>query len=244
MARFKSINDIVNQVAVETGFSKQPDVFTSNDAAFTQLTTLANSVGKELIQDGTWNGLTRTSQIVTQAGDDGKYPLPDDFEYMVDQTGWDNTNNVPVGGSLTPQQWTYLEGRDLVSFTIYASFRQTENELWLYPQPPPVGLDITFEYVSSNWVQPSGVPDTYADQVMSPADIVLFNPYMFERLLKLRFLEARGLDTTAAMTVYERSLQSQDGKDTSSQILNMSNRASGVPLLDTFRNTPDTNYGS
>jgi len=243
MARYKSINDIINQVAVEVGLAKTQDVFASTDDSFNQLVALANAAGNELIQNGSWQILTRQYEIITKTGDDGKYPLPDDFSFMIDQTGWDNTNNVPVGGSLTPQAWTYLEGRDLATSTIYAMFRQVDNEFWIYPQPPPIGLNITFEYVTLNWVLKQGQPDNYSDEVVAPSDIVLFQPYMFERLLKLRFLEAKGLDTTAAATVYDVSLTSWDGNDTSAPILNASNRGRGLPYLDTYRNTPDTNFG-
>jgi len=222
---------------------KQTDVFSAADATFAQLISLANAAGNEIIQDGTWQVLTRAHSITTQAADSGKYPLPADFSYMIDQTGWDNTNNVPVGGSLSPQDWTYLEGRDLVSHTIYASFRQVENEFWLYPQPPPEGLHISFEYVSTNWVLDEGMADQFSDTLNKPSDIVLFQPYMFERLLKLRYLEAKGLDTTAASTVYTRSLDAWDGKETSAPILNAANSGRGLPYLDIYRNTPDTNFG-
>jgi len=40
-------------------------------------------------------------------GDDistgGTYDLPADFNYMIDQTGWDRTNRVSIGGPLSPK---------------------------------------------------------------------------------------------------------------------------------------------
>lgn len=243
MARFKTINDICNQVAVETGIPKTVDVFTATEIAFEQLTTLANSCGYELLQDEGWQGLTREHQITTQAGDDGKYDLPDDFAYMINQTGWDRTNNVPLAGPLSAQEWQYLEGRDLVSQTIYASFRELENQFWLFPQPPPVGVDIHFEYVSRNWVLAKGEPDNYTDRVTQPSDVVLYEPYLFERLLKLRFLGARGFDTSAALEQYMTAMTSWAGKDKGAPILNAGRSRGGLPYLDGFRSVPDTGYG-
>jgi hypothetical protein len=243
MARFKTINDIANQVAIEVGIPKTADVFASADIAFTQLTTLANSVGYELLTDVAWEGLVREESFVTQAGDSGKYELPTDFGYMINQTHWDRTNNVMLGGPLSAQEWTYLLGRDLVSQTIYATFREVDNQFWLFPQPPPEGLEITYEYTSRNWVLVNGVSGQFNDQVIQPADIVLYEAFLFERLLKVRFLEARGFDSTAAAAQYMKVMESWTAKDKGAPILNAGRTYGGVPYLDGFRNTPDTGFG-
>jgi len=243
MARFKSINDIVNQVAVEVGVPKAADVFSATDVAFEQLTTLANACGMELLQDAAWEGLVREHAFVTQVGDSGVYELPPNFAYMINQTGWDRTNNVMLGGPLSAQEWAYLEGRDLVNQTIYATFREVDNKFNLFPQPPPVGLNIHFEYISRDWVLVNGQADQYSDMCVQPADVPLFEPHLFERLLKLRFLEARGFDTAMAASQYDKSFTSWKGKDKGAPILNAGNSYGGVPYLDGFRNTPDTNFG-
>jgi len=244
MARFKTVNDIVNQVAVETGIPKQSDVFTATDVAFQQMIALSNSCGLELLQDTKWQGLVRQYENTTQQGDDGKYALPTDFAYMLNQTGWDRTNDVPLGGPLSAQEWTYLKGRDLFNQTIYASFRLNENQFWLFPQPPPVGLDITFEYISRNWVQVNGEPGVYSDTIANPSDVILYEPYLFERLLKLRFLGARGFDTMAAADQFNIAMGSWSGKDKGAPVLRAGCPRGGVPYLDAYRNTPDTFYGS
>jgi hypothetical protein len=243
MARFKTINDICNQVAVEVGIPKAADVFNSIDIAFTQLTTLADSVGYEMLQDVAWEGLVREYAFTTQNGDTGKYELPADFAYMINQTGWDRTNNVMVGGPLSAQEWTYLLGRDLVSQTIYATFREVDNQFWLFPQPPPEGLEIAFEYTSRNWVLIKGEPGNFADKVVQASDVVLYEAFLFERLLKMRFLEARGFDTTAVAAQYMKAMESWTAKDKGSPILNAARTYGGVPYLDGFRNTPDTGFG-
>ena len=244
MARFKSINDLVNQVAIEVGVKKVPDVFAAIDTSFAQLTALADSCGYELLQDSAWEGLVREHAITTQSTDSGEYDLPADFAYMINQTGWDQTNNVPLGGPLSAQDWQYLEGRDLVSSTIYASFREVENKFNLFPQPPPDGLEIRFEYISRNWVQKSGQTGVYDDKVTQPSDIVLFEPHLFERLLKLRFLEARGFDTTAAMGQYSKSFTSWSGIVTGAPIVNAGRGRHGIPYVNGFRITPDRGYGT
>jgi len=243
MARYKNIADIINQVAVEVGIPSVIDPFSSSDAAMRQLTVLSNSCAYELLEDIAWEGLVREHQITTLDTDTGNYPLPDDFAYMINQTGWDRTNNVPIIGPLSAQEWQYLEGRDLVSHTIYASFREVDGQYSIFPQPPPNGLDLHFEYVSRNWVLTGGVPDAYDDKVVGPADIVLYEPTLFERLLKLRFLEARGFDTATAAQRYDKALSNWTSHDKGAPILNGGRSRGGVPYLDSFYNTPDTNFG-
>lgn len=243
MARFKTINQIVNQVAVETGIPNQVDVFASTDAATAQLIALANSCGYELLQDEAWEGLVRIHEFTTQEQDSGEYELPADFAYIINQTAWDRTNNVVLGGPLSAQEWEYLQGRDLVSSTIYATFREAQHQFWLYPQPPAVGIEIAYEYISRNWVLVKGVAGDFSDAVVAPSDVVLYEPHLFERLLKLRFLEARGFDTSMAAGQYDKSLTSWTGKDKGAPVLNQGRRHTGIPYLDGLYNTPDSGFG-
>ena len=244
MARFRTANDIINQVAVEVGIPKVENAYTSSDAAMIQFTALVNTCGYELLQNEAWEGLVREHQIETKDGDSGTYELPEDFAYMINQTGWDRANNVPLLGPLSAQEWQYLEGRDLVSQTIYASFREVDNVFKIFPQPPPVGLDIHFEYISRNWVRPKGVVGDFADNASDPSDVILYEAILFERLLKVRFLEARGFDTTAAAAQYGYAFDAWSGTDKGAPIVNAGTGRRGFPYLDAYNNTPDTKYGN
>ena len=245
MPRTKTINDIVNQVALEVGLMPVANVFTTADRSFAQLVGLANTCGYELLEEVPWQQLNQQYSLTTQAADDGKYDLPDNFGYMIDQTGWNRTDNVPLIGPLSGQIWQYLLGRDLVSYTIYASFRENEGQLWLFPQPPPVGIEISFEYISRNWVRSTdgGGGELFMDHCAQPADVPIYEPYLFERLLKLRFLEAKGFDTMAAEARYNTSLNSWKGKSVGAPVLNQAAGRGGYPLLNGWCNVPDTNYG-
>ena len=59
----------------------------------------------------------------------------------------------------------------------------------------------------------------------------------------MRFLEARGFDSSAAAAQYVKVMESWTGKDKGAPILNAGRTYGGVPYLDGFRNTPDTNFG-
>ena len=151
MPRFTTANDIINRAAIEVGLLPDSNPVASSDETYIQLQGLLNSAGQELVELYAWQPLRRVYEFTTTDQDSGVYELPDDFSYMIDQTGWDKTNRVAIGGPLSAQSWSYLDGRDLVSQSIYASFRLVENRLDLFPQPPPADLTVRFEYIGRNY---------------------------------------------------------------------------------------------
>ncbi len=243
MARLSTANEIINRAAVEVGLIKATDPVADVDETFVQLTELLNSAGAEMVEIFPWQILVKSFQVVTTSLDSGTYDLPDDFSYMIDQTGWEHSNRVAMGGPLSAQDWTYLKGRDLISQSIYASFRLTDNKFDIYPQQPvPGGLDINFEYISRNWVQ--GLDGTEKDLVDLGTDVVRYEPILIIKFLKCKFLEAKGFDTNAARNEFENMLNSRTGKDTGAAILNASNNSRGFPYLSPYYNTSDTGYGT
>ena len=245
--RFISNNDILNQVAVEVGLTPVVDTFSSEDPAFQQLKFLLTTCVQELMEMYPWQILTRQFVLMTASapGETGKYDLPADFAYMIDQTGWEQSQNVPLLGPLSPQEYTYLVGRDLAGSTIYASFRFNENQFWIFPtNPAPQDLEITFEYISRNLIQKSGItPTEYTDTAEDPADIPVFVPHLIKRLLKAKYLEAKGFDSQTALDSFWQAFYSWTGKDNSAPILNIGRNWRNFPYLNAVKNTPDTGYG-
>jgi hypothetical protein len=191
-----------------------------------------------------WQRLIREFQYTTGTSESGPLDLPDDFAYMIPQTGWERSSNVPLIGPLAPQAWTYLLGRDLVGSTIYASFRFDQDKFYVYPSTPmPDALDINFEYVSRNLIADDGAT-TYSDVATVHADVVVLPIHVVTRLLKVKFLDAKGFDTQKATNEYNMALDSEIGKDNSGGILTVGKNRFGGYYLDGFRNTPDTGFGT
>jgi hypothetical protein len=237
---YGTANEIVNGAAVETGLAPVLDIFASTDPNFRQLSYLLNSCGEELLGLHTWQRLIKTHTIVTAPGDDGNYDLPDDFSSMIDQTGWVPTNRLPLGGPLSPQDYTYLVNTNLASSTIYISFRVADGQFKVLPDPPPENVTINFEYISSYWV--TDADDQSRKAAASKAgDVVLYEKILMLKFLKLRFLEAKGFDTTAALGQFQTSFMQWTGKDISAPVLSMA-RNRVFPYLD-WRNIPETNFG-
>lgn len=243
MPRYSDAGDIINTVAAEVGLTPVSDPYTSSDPAFVQLTYLLDSAGQELLGAHQWNKFVKTHSITTTTA--SEYDLPDDFGWFIDQTGWNPVatgNGLPLGGPLTEQDYAYLVSTNLAASTIYISFRQADGKIVILPDPAPSGQEITFQYVSRYWVADAAAPTTGASDTADEADdVVLFEPVLIQKLLKLRFLEAKGFDTTAAVSQFANVFSQWTGKDASAQTLNMA-RVRVFPYLG-WRNVPETNYG-
>lgn len=236
-------NEILNRVAVEVGLDPVANAYSTNDQSFVQLQYLLNIAGEDLAIQYPWNMLARDAAIDTLADPSGEYALPDDFLYITNQTVWERNNRVPIP-VLSAQQWAYLEGRQFATDTIYAKFRLQQGKFTIYPQPVPTGLDIHYEYTSKNWVLDGVVPDTLKDAVTTGTDIPLYDKTLITRYLKLKWLEAKGFDTTKAQDDFNQTFLNLTGHDKGAPVLNAGYGTSGYPYLDIYRNTPDTNFGN
>lgn len=237
------VNDLLNRVAAETGLSPVADPYGDTSQHFLQMRHLLQTAGEELTLAHPWEWQVGRFSILTQALDTGNYDLPSDFVQMIDQTGWERTENVPMFGPLSSQEWNWLLGRDLVTSTIHASFRIKESKISVFPQPPPQGLDINFEYQSRNWVSDGQPTPTLSDTITSGSEYILFDRTMITRYLKLKWLEAKGFDTTKVQDDFNQVFGFITGKDKGAQILSAGCTNRGFPYLDTYRNTHDTGYG-
>lgn len=188
-----------------------------------------------------WELLQRQHQFVTQVGDTGDYELPSDFFYMINQTGWERNNTVPLGGPLSPQDWQLLQAQNDAS-SLYASFRVTEGLFKLWPQPPAAGLDIVYEYITTDWVSDGVVPPTYKPGVTTGSDVPLFDRTLISRYLKLKILEAKGMATQKAQDDFNQTFSFLTGLDQGADILN-AGAGYGFPYLNMWRNVPWSRYG-
>jgi hypothetical protein len=247
MARYETAQQCIFQTALECGLtalgpSPGVNAYSSTDQGIVQMVGLLNSCGREIVTMREWQRLIVAFTMTVQIGDTGFYNLPADYSRHVDQTDWNPSNRLPLGGPLTAQDYTYLLATNLASSTIYISFREKDGQFVILPQPPPVGQVITFEYNSRYWVAAAGLPLVLAkDAPTAPDDIILFDPLLIQKCLKIRFKEAKGFDTTAASQQFNNAVMSFSGQDKSAPVLSAA-RSRGFPYIDD-RNVPETNYG-
>jgi hypothetical protein len=130
-----------------------------------------------------------------------------------------------------------------VTSTIYATFRQKQGTFSLFPQPPPGGLDVHFEYVGFNWVQDGFDPNLFKSKVEKSSDRPVYNRLLMSRYVKVKYREAKDMDTTRAQADWNLIYQQITGQSTSPETLDAGGFRYGPPYLNSFRNTPDSGYG-
>lgn len=242
MALYDSVQTVINGAAVELGLDASVDVLASSNSAFVQLRYLLNAAGSELALMYDWQQLQKEYTVVTNALDSGDYPLPADFDHMIDQTGWDRTNKNPLSGPLTPQVWQYLKGVGLGSQAVFVSFRLKEGVFSILPNNPvPGGLTIAFEYIKDTWVS-NAAGSTFYTSVQAVTDLVLYHKSLITKYLKVKFLEAKGFDSEKARDDFAYVFDAVTGQSKGAPVLNAGGRQ-GFPYLDMYRNVAGTGYG-
>ena len=245
---FGTVGEIINDTALEVGLggsvSTVPDPFASTDPNVLQLIALLKSSGRELTRERNWNYLRKEHSFTTVLGQ-SVYSLPNDYHNMIDQTWWNRTNRLPLGGPLSAQEWQYLKAR-LVGVVFTVLFRPMDRAITIYPDTnTPAGYDIAFEYNSAFWVSRTGAPDTtIADEPTLSSDLVWFDPLLMIRGLKLAFLKAKGFDTTSAQQDWNMSLDYVKGNDAPSPVLSLNRSQMGFrePLIGS-QSVPITGFG-
>ena len=240
MPTFPTVIEVVNQVAAEVGVNQSPDPYNSPDPQMVKLLALLTVAGQDLVEEveGGWAHLRGHYDQTVGAGIDtsGSYDLPSGFHHIIDGTPWNRTLRWPVY-SLTGVRQQELEANALTSAFMAPLMRLVNNRLEVYPRPVAAGTRISFEYATENWLavgsaSPSKFVPTQA------TDVVWFPMNLITRLLRLKFLQAVGLDSVAAQVDFERTLSRSLGRDRDAPVLSICGPANGPKLLDED-NVPD-----
>lgn len=240
---FDVAGDIVNDAAIQLGIGNSPDPFGSTDPNFIQLCSLLKNVGRELRKKKEWTDLTQFYAFTTVAGQ-GTYPLPDGFGRVINSTVWNLTNQLPVPGPLTAQEWSYLKAR-LVGVVYNVLFRPVQQQLYLFPDSPntPGGWVIAYEFTSRFWVMSvaASAPDKSAPDAND--DVVWFDPLLVLKALKLEFKRAHKMDTASAQDEFDVALNDAMDDDGGAPVLNLTLGGGGNGELLGQRNVPLTGFG-
>jgi hypothetical protein len=146
------------------------------------------------------------------------YPLPLDWLKQIPQTEWDRTNRWPMLGPKSPQEWqSYKSG------IVYAGprerFRIQSGAFQVSPNPPN-GLTFAYEYMSSAWVIDDN--GTYKQSYSADTDTNVFDDSLMVTGLKMRWLQAKGLDYSFAAQEYTQLLALLRAQDKSAPKLSLS----------------------
>ncbi len=232
---------ICGDVAKRVGVDAPATIVGNTDKTAVRLLALAQEEGKSLHKTHKWSALIRT-QTVTTADGTATYALPSDFYAYIPSTGWNDTQNRPIIGSLTGQQWQFVKNSAAVSSAFNQKFRvqwDTSNSarrLTIYPTPSAVET-LYLEYLSTDWCQSSG--GTGQSAWAADDDTGRLDEELITLGLKWRYLKVIGMVYDIELEEYMGRLRAAKANDAPPTILRM-NAGSG----EVFPNLSDGGYGA
>ena len=167
-----------------------------------------------------------------------KYAMPSDYDRQIDRTHWDKTKHWEMLGPETAQQWEwlisgYISTGPRIRYRIFGSYFQ----IWPFVASAET---VGFEYISNAWALSSG--GTPQSSMSADTDTCIFPDRLMVNGLKLRYQDAKGLDSTAMQLAFRRELDIAKANDAGSLTLSMAPKLSSI--LITSDQIPDSGYGA
>lgn len=204
MANLATVGAVIADVAREVGLGPiSVDPFASADPNVAQLIGLLKAAGNDLATEYAWPTLIFEHSFSVVSGQT-TYPVPDGFRRMLNQTGWNTSMQEPVCDPVTPQLWQYLKYAEGGGMRLRVVMEVTSRALKLMEPLPAADTEISFKYLSHQWVQSAS--GTLSSEAHAHTDTVLFDSHLITRALKLRWREAKEFDTSSALLDYARTL--------------------------------------
>lgn len=218
---------IVQRHCQRSGLPVPTTVYGSSDTQVQQLMGLLEEEGADLAARGAWEGITFEATHTTLAAEDqGAIATiaATGFKYIKNDTIWDRTDDLPVLGPLSPQDWQMLKG--MATTSPRYQFRIRGGKLLANPTPT-AGHTWAFEYVSKYWITNSD-GDTYRQYFGADGDLVLVPDELLLMGLRWRWKKEKGLDYAEDFRTYEMQVKDAIGRDAGKTVLNMSSEGRNI----------------
>lgn len=185
---------------------------------------------------------TATASTVTLTFSKVLFALPTDFARIIDYTQWDKSKHWNMLGPQTAQQREWLRS-GYISTGPRIRYWQMGGYVQIWP---PLGADevMSYEYVSKNWILATSptTPAPTKQLFTVDTDTCIFPDPLMRAIIKLKYFEIKGFDTTALYRDYMMQIDIAKAADSGSPNLSMAPRPGSV--LIGFNNIPDSGYGS
>lgn len=169
-----------------------------------------------------------------------RFTVPTDYDRMVDKTQWDKDAHWEMIGPLSPQQQAWLRSGYIARGPrIRHWMQQGYFQIW-----PPLGEDenLAFTYQSKYWILATAATAVSKELYTVDTDTCIFPDPLMRALIKLKYWEIKGFDTTAFRADYVRQLDIAKAMDGGSPTLSMNARSSDA--LIGWNQIPDAGFGS
>jgi len=212
-----------------TGTGINQDTYVSS-VTYNSGTGLSTIVMSQLAS-GTYTSVTFTFSQT-------KYPLPNDFETITDNTHWDKTKHWQMLGPEDAQQWQWLKS-GYISTGPRIRWRILGDKFQIWP-PYNTQEYLGFEYRSKGWARSAA--GAVKNSFTVDTDTTIFDDTVLVLGTKLKYFQIKGFDTTALQQDYFRYLNVAKANDKGSATLSFAPYPSKV--LIGYANIPDSGYGT
>jgi len=227
----------ISNMSSIAGISSTPTYFMVTGTGILQDTFVVTAAGNTVTISQAANATgTQVSLTFSQV----LFVPPSDFDAQLDRTHWDKSKHWEMLGPSTPQQREWLRsGYISTGPRIRYWYMGGYFQIW-----PPLGSteSLSYEYRSKWWIYATAAATTTKQLYTVDTDTSLFPDPLMRATIKLKYLEAKGLDTTAAFNAWNTQMDLAKSNDGGSPTLSMNPRPSSV--LVGWENIPDSNYGT
>ena len=212
---------LVQRFCARTNLSSPSTVSGSTDPQIKQIKSLLEEEGNDLSGRGDWESLTNEAVHTTVANEDqGAIATiaSNAFRKIKDETFWDRTLTLPVGGPVSDKDWQALKAM-VVTGPRY-NYRIRTGRLLANPVPT-AGNTWAFEYISLNWII-DATAVTYEQYFSADTDLILLPSEIVLMGLRWRWKREKGLDYAEDFRTYEMQVHKALSHDGARKTLNMS----------------------
>lgn len=185
----ETLKQTINNVLPEIGFPTLTTVVGNSNQTAVQALAIAQRTGKQLARKP-WRILIKRNTFTTVSSAES-YALPNDFNYFIPNTEWNDSNDELMIGPLSDERWQ-ADLTGLVTVTVNDRFqiRADGNQSRFFVRPVPTASEnITFFYASKSWcISSSGNRQT---EWKADTDQLLLDQESFELEFKWRLLRAQ-----------------------------------------------------
>jgi hypothetical protein len=244
MASLQKLDTIlyeVQQACIQLSLPPPSGVYDSSDDNVLMMGSVANLAGIMVAEAFDWQAM-RKQFTANGDGITTAFDLPADLSRFVDGTGWSHAMRRPVV-VVDTQQWANVQAW-VPKLSINPMCRIFGDKLQ-FLTPPAAGDQITIEYVDANWVIDGADPLVKKQKVTANADKPRFDWLLMVQAIKVKWLEHKGMNTTAAQADFNERLYQLTQHDQMGQALTLSGPVPGGSLpLVSAANLPESGFGA
>jgi len=230
----------VQDACVQLNLTKPTGVYDIADEHATIMGSYANMIGPMMVDTEEWQQFDKPLSI-TGDGSQTDFPLPSDLSRIKNDTGWSHANRRPVI-VVNEQQFAAIRAWVSQSFFINPACKIANDNL-VFVTAPALNENITFEYVSKNWVIDGTTPSVLKERITTNSDTPMFDSVLFTIALRLKWLQVRGMPTAQAQQEFNIRLSQVLPRNIMAGVLSLNGGTyTGFRYLDGFYNSPDTGF--